>query len=244
MLRTTLAIASVFICLSTLLAQEDSTQAEDTSAGLPEQYADFLIASASLSPDKKIAVIYPKMTVCTDEPENGTENRCKDYLVALQPFQILTALETKWPDFQNKNHGGMTVVWSKDGTAVLVTLDSKWGPGDIFLYEIRDGKLTRSTNLLGKVDALLVPDFKKSKADPYNDNFDFTFVVEETPLCQFADSTHVRIRGTATTDPKDIPGIKAWDGAVEATWDIPQAKFTSQKVTRKFAGVRKGSDDQ
>jgi hypothetical protein len=43
----------------------------------------------------------------------------------------------------------------------------------------------------------------------------------------------------ATTDPKETPGRKEWDGTAEATWDIPKAEFTSQKVTRKFAGVRK-----
>jgi hypothetical protein len=52
----------------------------------------------------------------------------------------------------------------------------------------------------------------------------------------------VRIHGTATTEPKGIAGHKAWDGVVEASWDIPNVKFTSQKVTRKFAGVRKESD--
>ena len=64
----------------------------------------------------------------------------------------------------------------------------------------------------------------------------------ERPVCAFAGSTQVRIRGTATTDPKGIPGEKAWDGVVEATWDTPKATFTSQKVTRKFAGIRKESD--
>ena len=61
-------------------------------------------------------------------------------------------------------------------------------------------------------------------------------------MCEFADSTHVRIRATATTEPKGIAGEKAWDGVVEATWDIPSATFTSQRVKRKFAGTRKESD--
>ena len=64
----------------------------------------------------------------------------------------------------------------------------------------------------------------------------------DVPVCEFAGSSEVQIRVTATTDPKEIPGTKAWDGAAEATWDIPRATFTSQKVTRKFAGIRKESD--
>lgn len=58
-------------------------------------------------------------------------------------------------------------------------------------------------------------------------------------MVEFKGST-VQINATATTDPKGIPGEKVWDGKVEAVWDIPQAKFSSQKVRRLFAGVRKG----
>jgi hypothetical protein len=53
----------------------------------------------------------------------------------------------------------------------------------------------------------------------------------------------MRLRIMATTDPKETPGRKEWDGTAEATWDIPKAEFTSQKVTRKFAGVRKDSSE-
>jgi hypothetical protein len=242
MFRTSLT-ALVLIGLGTLFAQEESGGHQDTSAGLPKEYADYLIASSTLSPDKKFGVIYPKTELCPDQPKKGSADRCKDYLVALQPFQVLTLLETKWPEFEHKNHGGMSASWLKDGSAVLVTLDDKWGPGDIFLYEIRESKLSRSTNLLKKVHDLLVPDYKKALPGRYNDYFDFVFESEDdVPVCAFAGSTQVRIRGTATTDPKDIPGEKAWDGVVEATWDIPKATFTSQKVTRKFAGIRKESD--
>jgi hypothetical protein len=243
MWRIILTLCLVFSSLSALFAQEETSEVADTSAGLPQEYADYLIASNTLSPDKNLAVIYPKTELCPDEPKKGSQDRCKDYLVALQPFQILTALDTKYPEFQNKNRGGMSATWLKDGSAVLVTLDGRWGPGDIFLYEIRDGKLSRSTNLLKKVHDLLVPDFKKARVRRYNDYFDFVFESEdEAPVCEFADSTHVRIRATATTEPKGIAGEKAWDGSVEAIWDIPEAKFSSQKVRRKFAGVRKESD--
>jgi hypothetical protein len=233
MWRTIFAGALVFIGWAALFAQEESNEGEDTSVGLPKEYADYFVAANTLSPDKKFAVIYPLADLCDEEPKKSSENRCQDYLVALQPFQVLTKLETKWPQFKNKNHGGMNASWSKDGSAVLVTLDSKWGPGDIFLYELRNGKLERSTNLLQKVHDLLVPDYKKAKASRYNDYFDFIFDTEEgISVCEFADLTHVRIRGTATTDPKGMPDEKAWNGKVEATWDIPSAKFISQKVTR------------
>jgi hypothetical protein len=241
--RIILAAALLAIALPTLLAQDEPNEGEDTSAGLPGEYADYLIASSTLSPDKAVAVIYPTMELCTDEPAKGAANRCKDYLVALQPFHILTTLETKYPQFQNKNHGGISASWSKDGAAVLVTLESKWGPEDVFLYEIHDGKLTRATNLLAKVEALFRPDYKAAKVGRFND--EFAFLVEspeEGAFCEFVDSDKVRIRATATTDPKEIPGLKAWEAKVEAVWDIPQARFASEKVKRTFAGIRKADD--
>lgn len=214
-------------------AEEDSEN--NSSIVLPKEYAGkYLLAENTLSPDKTIGVIYSKTDLCAEEEDKD----CKDYLVQLKPFKILESLDTKWPHFQSKNHGGISGEWSKDGAAALVTLDSKWGPGDIFLYEFKDGQLARSTNLLRKIHDLLEPDFRKAKSGRYNDYFDFIFESEEKPMIEFKGST-VQIHATATTDPKQISGEKAWDGEVEAVWDIPRAKFTSQKVKRLFAGVRK-----
>jgi hypothetical protein len=49
-------------------------------------------------------------------------------------------------------------------------------------------------------------------------------------VCYFDDAGNVQIKANATTDPKRIGGIKAWDARVEATWEVAQAKFISQKV--------------
>jgi hypothetical protein len=235
MKRAIVITALLLLSFSFSFGQEED---EDSSTGLPDEYSDYLIASKTLSPDKKIAVIYPTSDLC-DDPKPGPANRCQDYLVAFEPFRILTKLETQWPFFKNESHGGLSAEWSKDGAAVLVTLDRKWGPGDIFLYEIHDGKLTRATNLLRKVHDLLVPDYKKSKAPRYNDYFDFIFDTEDnTPVCEFIDAGHVRIRGNATNDPKSSERHN-WTASVEATWDIAQAKFTSQKVKRGYANWQK-----
>lgn len=60
MSRIILTICLVFSSLGTLFAQKESTEVADTSAGLPKEYADYVVASKTLSPDKKFAVIYPK----------------------------------------------------------------------------------------------------------------------------------------------------------------------------------------
>ena len=203
MFRTISTATLVLIALGNLFAQEESGGPQDRSTGLPNEYADYLIALRTRSPDGKFAVIYPKTELCLDEPKKGSANRCKDYLVALKPFQVLTAVETEWPEFEHKNHGGMSTSWLKDDSVVLVTLDGKCGPNDIFLYEIHDGKLSRSINLLSKVHDLLAPDCKKALPGRYNDSIDFVIEPDgDIPVCQFAGSSEVRIRVTATTEPK------------------------------------------
>lgn len=234
-LALSLVTAVAGICV--FAAEEEESTSADSSKGLPEKYAaKYLIKSDSISPDKQFAVIYPRKEVCLEE-----EKECQNYLVALHPFRIVTKLETDSPEFENKNHGGMTVAWLKDSAAALVTLEAKWGPGDIFLFELRDGKLVRSTNLLKKIHERLEPDYRAAKAGRFNDYYGFIFDSEEQPAVELAGSI-VKVHAFATTDPKNIPGEKAWEGKFDGVWDIPQAKFTSQKVTRLFAGVRKSEE--
>jgi hypothetical protein len=244
MLRS-IAALSIF-CLgfsSSLWAQEeDATEEKDSSAGLPKEYVSkYLIASSTLSPDKNMAVIYPK---------DSEDEKAKDYLVTLKPFKILTPLATDYPYFANESHGSISAEWSKDNSVALVTLESKWGPGDVFLYEIHDGKVSRATDLLKKISDLLRPDYEQAKPEPYNDNFPFIFdddmlsggeadSSQPVKQCALDGAQQVKVKAAATTDPKQIGGIKAWDAKFEGVWDIPQAKFTSEKVTRVFAGVRK-----
>lgn len=244
MFRRILLIASLFslFAVGFLPAQEDDVIAEkDSSAGLPKPYANtHFIASNTVSPDQKMAVIYPK----------EDDEKSKDILVSLKPFKILAELDTKWPYFAHQSNSGISAQWAPDNSVVLVTLESKWGPGDMFLYEMRDGKVTRTTNLLSKINELLKPDYDKAKPEPYNDQIDFILdddMVEQgrgdsdrpAPQCTLNGSSTVQVKAGATTDPKHIGGIKAWDAKFDGTWDIAQAKFTSAKVKRIFAGKRK-----
>lgn len=89
---------------------------------------------------------------------------------------------------------------------------------------------------------LLLPDYRKAKAGRYNDYFDFIFESEDNPICELDDTRRIHINAFATTDPKGGSDGRVWGARLEATWDIAQAKFTSQKVTREFAGVRKHED--
>ena len=207
---------------------------EDSNEGLPKEYAkDYLIGASTISPGRKLAIIYPKFS------DGADDTKIKNYVVALQPFALLGALETKRPYFERQSHGGLSAEWSKDGSTCLVTLESKWGPGDIILLEFHGGKLSRQTNLTVKMHDLLVPDYQKTKAAPYNEDCDFIFESRDAPTCKLEGSQRVRIDAFATTDPKGGGDERVWKGRLKATWDIAQSRFTSQRVDRVFAGVRK-----
>lgn len=246
MLQRTLTCALACAIWPFFVAGAEEGPGDNSSALLPKEFSgNYLIARNTISPNKKFAVLYPKFDVCVGQADEDLKNHCKNYLVALQPFRILGELGTRWPHFEHKNHGGMSAMWSKDSSIALVILENKWGPGDVFLYELRNGGLGRSTNLLGQIHQLLLPDFRKSGASRYNKYQDFVFgpVTQsdgnEFPPFQLEGSSRIRINVMATTDPKNLPFQRVWEGRFEGVWDISQGKFTSQKIKRLFAGERR-----
>jgi len=84
------------------------------------------------------------------------------------------------------------------------------------------------------VHHLLLPDYRKSKAEPYNDNFDFIFGGEDGPGFKLDGANRVIIDGDATTDPKRI-SRRSWRAHLKASWNIATAKFTEQTITRTTA---------
>jgi len=230
-------LAIIIGCGLSALAANDEPEAagEDSSAGLLGQYAkNYLTAASTISPDKQFAVIYPTLETEEAAEDANHPERIKDYVVALQPFTVLGELQTKYPYFQNQNHGGISAEWLDDSSVALITLHGKWGSHEVFLLEFRDGKLARTTNILAKAHDLLLPDYRKSKADPYNDNFDFIFGGEDGPGFKLDGANRVIIDGDATTDPKGLSDHR-WSAQLKAVWNIAQAKFTEQKITRTTA---------
>src|SRR5262249_18301595 len=126
-----ITVACVIGCSFSVFAADE--EKEDSSAGLPAQYAkDYLVARSTVSPDKKFAVIYPTL-----EAEEAADNanhpeRIKDYIVALEPFAILGELQTKYPYFQNENHGGVKAGWFHERLVSPESPEWKEGHADGF----------------------------------------------------------------------------------------------------------------
>jgi hypothetical protein len=222
-IRSLLLVLVLCVAGNTWAAEETE---EDSAAGLPDNYAkNYLVARSTMSPDKNFVVIYPTV-------DFSDAKEAKDFLVVLKPFRILAPLPTKYPYFQHESHGGIGADWLNDGSAALITLESKWGPGDVFLVEFSGGAVKRITSLLDKVSELLRPKFRAAKPEQeaYNDNYDFIFEQEEGKACSFEGNRLVKIDTKANNDPKGM-SKHPWRFLVKAEWDIAQAKFTSQKIT-------------
>ena len=82
-------------------------------ADAPAKYReDYLLAPSSISPNQKLALIYPREG---DEFPTQPERRTADnYLVALDPFRILGPLPVAY--FEGINHKGLSVNWAKDSS--------------------------------------------------------------------------------------------------------------------------------
>jgi hypothetical protein len=203
--------------------EEQETESEtDSSTGLPEKYAkNYLIARRTISPNKKFAVIYPT------EDYYQSADTAKDYLVTLQPFSILGALQAEEAYFQHQSHGGISADWSDDSSVALITLDGKWGPRDVFLVEFRSSRPSRMTNLLRKARDLLPPNGREA-----------IFIEDEDTTFQLDGTSRVVINASVQTSPNDL-GLSpdAWNGHVEATWDVKHAKFTSKEVSGRERGA-------
>ncbi len=203
--------------------EEEAESETDSSTGLPDKYAkNYLIARSTISPNKKFAVIYP-----TDDYYQSSDN-AKDYLVTLQPFSILGALQAEEPYFQHQSHGGISAEWSDDTSLALITLDGKWGPRDVFLVEFHNRKPSRMTNILRKARDLLPPNHRKA-----------VFVEDGDTAFQLDGTSRVVIDANVHTSPNDL-GLSpdTWRGHVEATWDVQQGKITSKEVS----GRKRGAD--
>lgn len=198
----------------------------DSAVGLPEEYAkNYLVARDTMSRDKKFAVIYPTLDFAESKD-------AKDLLVALEPFRVLEALPTTDLYFQRKSHGGISAQWLEDDSVALIKFESKWGPGDTFVVEFADDKVTRTTNVIEKLTELLLPKFRaaRPKKEPYNEYYPFIFEPgTDYEPCTLGSNKTVDLDLWATNDPKSGTD-RPWRMRVKATWDVAAAKFTSQKM--------------
>jgi hypothetical protein len=204
----------------------------DVRPGYPDLFhLHFVLPKDTLSPNGKYGVIFPDRTLA--EAENDSLH---NFVVSVEPSLILVELDTESPEFEGKSNGGYEIEWSPDSSVALITLEAKWGPGEFFLIELQDGKVSRITNLDKKIRQLIEPEFRKAHGGSSDESsrFIYEYRDSETPFCKLENSGRVKIDAYVTNDPKEDDAKRA---RLQATWDIRNAKFSQQRLTR-LANVR------
>jgi hypothetical protein len=195
--------------------------------GYPDAFAlGYKIAENSISPDGKYGVIYANASVLVEREV------ARNFLVALKPFRVLALTEA----YRYYNKEGIFVEWTKDSSAALVEVSGKWGPIGFTLFELRDGRVTRQTDLYSQIQRLLEPGFRQAKLKPYNDAQHFILDSagndQEQESRIDADGKRIHFDVDGTNNPKPMePPIKTWSGRLEAVWSIPESRWLTHKVT-------------
>jgi hypothetical protein len=194
--------------------------------GYPDAFSlDYILEKDTLSPNGKYGFIYADVVLYEMD-----ERLARNFIVALDPPQVLAVLDVESPDFENKSHGGHSIEWSSDSSVALVTLESKWGPGDFILVEIQNGRVKRMTDLGTRIRQLFKRDYERTRRHD-QDYLTFEYQESEAEFCKLEGSKFVQIDAYATNDPKGFEE-DIWRARLRATWDIANGKFTQQKVTR------------
>jgi hypothetical protein len=117
-------------------------EGRELPADAPDRYREDYLIAPSISPNKKLALIYPKEGDefgTQDEPETGD-----NYLVALNPFRILGPLPVGY--FENINYKLLSVNWAKDSSAAVIVNGGRWSPRCVIAFEVNRGKSCTSAS--------------------------------------------------------------------------------------------------
>jgi hypothetical protein len=201
----------------------------DVRPGYPDLFhLHYILPKDTISPDGKYGVIFPDRML--GEMQNDSLH---DFVVSLDPSQILAELKSDSPEFEGKSNGGYEIKWAQDSSVALITFEARWGPGEFFVIELRDGRVSRTTDLDSEVHQLLQSEYQKSAKKGSNDSADgerigfiFGTQTSDPPNCELEKPMSVRIEAFVTVDPK---GQAA---RFDAIWDIRKAAFSQHHVTR------------
>jgi hypothetical protein len=240
------------LTLSCALATQASADATAEYSSLeipkppfPKPYQNCVVYPQSQSPDHKYGFLYPARSVVFDQ------DTVDMYLITLKPFAIVEKMPAYDGHLAISSGGFFVANWAKDSSAVVIMYGGRWGPEDVYLVPIQNGKVGKIVDLTAEITKLGEADFKKTKADSFNDKFDFLFddsdhvtptnnddVVRDSGWT-INDHNQVIIDCTLASNPKHDPDTKSWVVTVKGLWDIAQGKFASVKLTRTFSGEYK-----
>jgi hypothetical protein len=224
-MRLILIIFCLLLCWrsSALFADDDISDnvSETPTEHFPAPYSKFQVVKGSISPNGKYAAILRDITE-GDSPS-------KNYLVALTPFRVLTELPTNADRIEQDRIGGLGVNWAKDNSAAVLIFESKFGPEELYVLNLDGDKVVKTTDLFALLRKFVLPDFKQSGADSFNDNFDF--FIDDDNGWVFNDSNQIVINCEFTNNPRLTAKVN-WTGRFTGIWDTKSNKLIDPLFVR------------
>jgi hypothetical protein len=163
-----------------------------------------------------------------DNPE-----KARSFLVALKPFRIITELDGD-AMIPGSKRLSLTVKWTPDSSKVIATTKhDKWDMivGSSFVA-LRDGNVAQQIDLLEAINNQLAPDFRKSKAEVYNDIL--PFILTETQIVFEEGGAKIRVKTAAGNDPNQARKME-WTAQFDGTLTVADGKWQ----VRRLAGDTK-----
>lgn len=193
------------------------------------------------SPDGRFAFNRPTVEQAERVGFDGVSN----HLVDLQTNKSIMEIgNSNGGDFQNRNHGGMRVLWRPDSRAAIFIAEHKWAPSTFCIIVIGDDNKPRQI----AVDALLLREMrsqllkkwpviheslKLGDSERY-DGENGPWSVEEIHFgCSFAKGGKTaKVKGTMSTNGKGLDGSVSAEIVAEGivTLETGKAAFARSRV--------------
>ncbi len=227
-LLTCIAAIALMLSAAGILTGADSDSGGAPPKPVPPQWnmqsSALLIAEGSTSPDGRFAIAYPKAS--EDDPALG-----RNLLVALKPFRVLALLDGDGLSAGSKRLSLQTE-WTDDSSELIATTrHDKW---DMIvgstLAVLKDGQVAKRVDLLEAINREMEPDFRKTKAEVYNDVL--PFILTDSKLGFEAGGKLIRIKTSAGNDPNEARAI-AWTASFSGVWNVAEGRWQSRKITSK-----------
>lgn len=210
----------VFVFAPSVWAEDASSKSKSTKRDDSE--SSYIIAKGSLSPNGRYAVAFAKAG--EDDPD-----KARNFLVAVKPFRIITELDGDGM-IPGSKRLSLEVKWTPDSSEVIATTKhDKWDMivGSSFVL-LRDGNPARRVNLLDAINRKLQADFRKSKAEVYNDLL--PFILTESSIGFEAGGKAIHVKTNAGNDPNDARKIQ-WTAEFDGVWSVADEKWEVRKLT-------------